>query len=130
MAPYVDRPKRRWAPKRERLRLGSERPPTPHELHDALLAVDGAGLAEAIERRLQRRRDARERLSVRGFLVALLVNASKNDHKGYVTRIVCMLNTFGRDLLNELGMPRWQPGGGYDRTWRLSHRIVDALDEG
>lgn len=86
--------------------------------------------AHPLEERLGRRRDARLRLSVLGYLVALNINCSRQGHKGCVLHVVQVLNGLGPATLRRLGMPDWQSLGSYDRVHRLQKNIAHALDQG
>ncbi len=125
----ANRAKGRDRPKSQRLVLVEEWHPSEKELSDVMSLVRRSGVVEPIHTHLDRRRDAEKRLSTFGFLVALLLNGSRMNHKGAHIDIAKILNGLGPASLRRLGMPDWRLKGSYDRAHRLHTTISRALDE-
>jgi hypothetical protein len=103
---------------------------TKEELDDVIEEVGRMGVVDILERRLGRRRDARRRLSICGYEVALKLNGRRLGHKAADLHLVRILNGLRAKELHRLGMPDWATVGSYDRLQRLHTKVAAALDEG
>jgi hypothetical protein len=121
---------RRHLPVRERLRFFNDWRFTEAEFGEVTNCVHQSGVVPILQTRLSRRRDSVLRLSVLGYLVALLLNGSHENHKASEIDITRILNGFGPAALGRLGMPNWMATGSYDRVWKLHRKVAAALKSG
>lgn len=104
--------------------------PTGVEFRIAADIVDRSGLVELLSPYVDAGEGRPRMLPLRALLIAMQINALRQDHVALLTRITRVVNSLSVAQRHALGMEEWNERGSYDRVQRLFDKVVKVLEDG
>lgn len=114
---------------RARLETDRARRPRSSEVNEAIAIVDRSGVVPVLSARLDRPVGRPRSLSVKGLLVAMVLNGLADGHQAQIRAIAATLNALTGQQRRDLGIRNWDPREAYRRTDRLFNKLAQALDD-
>lgn len=106
------------------------RPTASTDLQIACRIVDRSGVVPVLESLLDADVGRHRTLTIRGLLVACLLNARARHHRAHLIEVARVINALTDRQRSELGFRLHDPEQTYDRIDRLFLRLCEALEGG